>query len=161
MPALTNQRWERYAQALVSGKSTEEAYRIAGYAPNRGNATRLKANEAIKKRVAELQGKAEDRAVVDRAWVLERLMRNVRIAMGEETVRLTILPKTGKAEDKLRKPVEIEVTDRDGTVANNALKLLGQELGMFVEQSESRNVNWTISDSPSEADWADAFVTQH
>ena len=34
---------------------------------------------------------------------------------------------------------------KDGSVANRALELLGKELGMFVEHSENRNVNYTIS----------------
>ena len=33
----------------------------------------------------------------------------------------------------------------NGSVANRALELLGKELGMFVEHSENRNVNYTVS----------------
>jgi hypothetical protein len=37
---------------------------------------------------------------------------------------------------------------------------LGQKDQRHIE-GETRSVNYNISDSPSEADWADAFVTQH
>lgn len=64
MPSLTNPKHERFAQELAKGKTSDEAYRLAGYAENRGNATRLKANESVMKRVAELAGRSADRAVV-------------------------------------------------------------------------------------------------
>lgn len=64
MPVLPNQRHEAFAQALAKGKTADEAYTLAGFKPNRGNATRLKANESIRKRVEELQGKVAEKA----AW---------------------------------------------------------------------------------------------
>jgi hypothetical protein len=39
-------------------------------------------------------------------------------------------------------------------------QFLGQKDQRHID-GETRNVNWNISDSPSETDWADAFVTQH
>jgi hypothetical protein len=55
MAILSNSRHERFAQALASGKSADEAYAEAGYARNRCNAARLKTKENIGQRVAELQ----------------------------------------------------------------------------------------------------------
>lgn len=57
MPILENGKHEDFCLAIVEGQSVEDAYVSAGYAPNRGNATRLKANEVIRLRIEELQGK--------------------------------------------------------------------------------------------------------
>ena len=64
MPMLANPRHERFAQELAKGKSADQAYQNAGYAANRGNARRMKANEHVQKRVAELQGRAAERTEV-------------------------------------------------------------------------------------------------
>jgi phage terminase small subunit len=42
MGTLANQRHERFAQALAQGKSATEAYALAGYKANDGNASRMK-----------------------------------------------------------------------------------------------------------------------
>ena len=55
MPALKNQKWEMFAQALVEGKSANQAYVSAGYKYNEGNSIRLKGNEKVSARVQELQ----------------------------------------------------------------------------------------------------------
>jgi hypothetical protein len=55
MAILPNPRHERFAQALASGKTADEAYADAGYARNRCNAARLKTNDNVGRRVAELQ----------------------------------------------------------------------------------------------------------
>jgi phage terminase small subunit len=64
LPALTNPRQERFAQELSKGKTGDEAYVLAGYKRNKDNASRLKANESILGRLAELQGRAAKRAEV-------------------------------------------------------------------------------------------------
>jgi hypothetical protein len=64
MAILPNPRHEKFAQALAEGKPASSAYEEAGYSPNDGNAVRLKGNEKIKSRVAELQGQGAERAVV-------------------------------------------------------------------------------------------------
>lgn len=73
MPFLTNARHEAFAQALAKGKTADEAYALAGFKPNRGNATRLKANDSIQKRVLELQTKVADKAVWTAAERLQSL----------------------------------------------------------------------------------------
>ena len=52
---LENPRHEAFAQALASGHSADEAYVLAGYSRNRGNAARLKADERVRGRVTMLQ----------------------------------------------------------------------------------------------------------
>lgn len=74
MPALTNPKHERFAQELAKGKTADEAYQEAGYAENRGNATRLKANERVASRVAEIQERAAVRAEITVAGLTEELV---------------------------------------------------------------------------------------
>lgn len=75
MATLKNAKWERFAHGLFAGLSADEAYEAAGYAPNRGNAARLKANESILKRLAELQERASEKAEWTAADRLEALKR--------------------------------------------------------------------------------------
>src|SRR5690606_16820516 len=62
MPVLPNPRHESFAQALAKGKTADEAYALAGYKPNRGNAIRLKANESVRSRVQEIVGRVAEKA---------------------------------------------------------------------------------------------------
>lgn len=77
MPVLRNAKHEAFAQALAQGKTADEAYAQAGYKPNRGNATRMKANESIVKRIGEIQSRASEKAewsAADRLLALKRIM---------------------------------------------------------------------------------------
>ena len=47
MPVLRNVRHENFAHELTKGKVAHEAYVLAGYRPNRGNATRLCTGNAV------------------------------------------------------------------------------------------------------------------
>ena len=58
MPALRNPRHERFAQCLFEGKPASTAYVEAGYVFNEGNSIRLKGNEKVQTRLAELQAQA-------------------------------------------------------------------------------------------------------
>lgn len=75
MPMLSNAKHERFCQELAKGKSANEAYVLAGYAQNDGNAIRLKGNERILARVAELLGRAAVRAELTVATVADNLLR--------------------------------------------------------------------------------------
>jgi hypothetical protein len=103
MRALSNPKHERFAQEVVNGASASEAYKRAGYRPNRGDASILRNRPTIIRRIADLQdfnqevaGKlaatqevARSRAIervverfaLSKAWVLERLRENVERAM--------------------------------------------------------------------------------
>ncbi len=54
MAGLKNSRHERFAQEVARGKSAAEAYVLAGYKPNKGNPSTLKADQRISQRVDEL-----------------------------------------------------------------------------------------------------------
>jgi phage terminase small subunit len=73
MPILRNPRREKFAQELAAGHSAAEAYKRAGYKPNYGNCIRLKGNERVAARVAEIQYGGAARAEVTIASVLGEL----------------------------------------------------------------------------------------
>jgi hypothetical protein len=127
MPALKNQRHECFAQALAAGKSASSAYEEAGYVPNRGNASTLKAKQNIIDRVTELHGQKQDRLVLSRQYVVDALLEITEKALG-------------------RKPVKIGTDGREvyvyrGDVANRAIHLAGLECGMFTNRKEVEHFN--------------------
>lgn len=66
MSALQNPQHETFCQAISRGKSSLDAYAIAGYSPNKGNASTLRSKPKIKARLLELleqHHRIEDRAV--------------------------------------------------------------------------------------------------
>ena len=71
MAPLRNTKHELFAQGLAEGKSMTEAYRAAGYKPNRSHASRLVAKGNIKGRVAELQ----DAAAAETQITIESLIK--------------------------------------------------------------------------------------
>jgi len=75
MPALANPKHERFAQALAKGETADAAYVLAGYEENRGNATRLKANESVEARVAEILERAATRVEITVASISDRLLK--------------------------------------------------------------------------------------
>ena len=82
---LSNHKHERFAQALIKGANTDEAYAEAGYKPNRGNAGRLKANEHIRRRVATLQRQMADKIIekapITKGYVLAQSVKLHELSM--------------------------------------------------------------------------------
>jgi phage terminase small subunit len=131
---------EAFVRAYLKTGNASDAYRMAYDAqdmkPESVNreAKALLDHPKIAPRIQSLIDKAAEKSVLSKAWVLERLMRNARIAMGEEPVRMT---KTFKdKETGTVTEVVLEVIDPDKAGANRALELLGKELGMFVDRAE-------------------------
>ncbi len=125
---LKNQRHERFVLGLFEGKTDGKAYKDAGYKPDRGNATRLTANDSIQARLAFLQSQVAEEAVIDAAWVTKRLVENVGRAMQAVEVMDSDGKRTG-------------VYTYQGAVANKALELLGRNIGMFKDERPDVNVN--------------------
>ena len=145
MPILSNPRHELFSQLLASGKTVEASYEEAGFKPNRGNASTLKQNQSISKRVSEIlaereqihaegTAKAIETVALTQEWVLTRLMENAERALQH----VAVLDKDGKPTGEYR---------YDGNVANRALELLGKQQGMFIDRHEvgqpNRFANWT------------------
>jgi phage terminase small subunit len=81
VPALPNHRWERFAQELAKSKPADQDNQAAGSTQNRGNATRLKQNERINARVAEIIDRAAVRAEVTQASLIEEAEEARLLAM--------------------------------------------------------------------------------
>ena len=80
MTTLENSRQELFCLGLVEGKTANQAYADAGYSPNAGNATRLKGNERIAARVADLQARALNRHDVTMDSVSRQLQEDRELA---------------------------------------------------------------------------------
>jgi phage terminase small subunit len=87
MSLLKNPKHERFAQELAGGKTADEAYKGAGYVANRFNASRLKTNEHVLRRVTELQSRAADGVVISRQKILEELASMALAPLGHEVVK--------------------------------------------------------------------------
>lgn len=98
MPALKNAKHERFAQGLAKGETADAAYENAGYKPNRGNATRLKANESVSQRVAEIQGKAAERAEITVADIAKQLDEDRTFARQMKSASAAVAATMGKAK---------------------------------------------------------------
>ena len=114
MPALKNDRHERFAQGLAKGLSADEAYREAGYKPNRGNAIRLKANENVLKRLSELQEQNARKTAVTVQSLTEELEEARGLALSEKQSSAAVSATMGKA--KLH-GFAVEKRHHSGTVA--------------------------------------------
>lgn len=136
MPALKNRKHEHFAQLIYEGNSQTKAYGLAGFSPHGSHASTLANSPSVKARVAELfehrretERKANERAVsklaLSKEWILERLMWNAERALrGKPLVDRNGI-QTGQFTGK-----------PEGSVANRALELLGNHLGMWIHRVE-------------------------
>lgn len=95
---LKNARHERFAQELAKGKSKLGSYKVAGYEPDRGAATRLSANISIVKRVGELKAKAAERVIVSVADIAQQLDEDREFARELEHSAAAVSATMGKAK---------------------------------------------------------------
>lgn len=84
MPVLSNPKHEHFAQLRAKGAAAAEAFVEAGYRPNRGNAVRLKTNERVEARVAELLARGQARHDVTLDTITEKLVRAYNMAASQE-----------------------------------------------------------------------------
>jgi phage terminase small subunit len=59
----------QFAQALATGKSVTEAYALAGFKKDKGNASRLAANKSVAARVRELKETIAEKVIMTQAEV--------------------------------------------------------------------------------------------
>jgi len=131
MATLKNARHEIFAQEIVKGVSGREAYKIAGFSVSNDNAadasaSRLLRDVKVQARIAELQQKAQARALV---------------TLEEHIEQLKVLRDQAKTNNQLSAAIAAEVKR-------------GELMGYYIERRESTNTNYNISDKPlSEDDW--------
>lgn len=113
MPALRNPKYEKFASELAELKSPLDAFKAAGFAPHRGNATRLAKRPEILARKLELLEEAAEFADVRRVRVLVEIDRVGRANLrdfydaGGKLIPIAALPRPLAAAIK---EVEVDVT---------------------------------------------------
>lgn len=119
------------------GGNATQAYMRAGYKVKNERVAEAAASRllskvivaaAIEKQQSAMVAKAEEKAEISRQWVLDGLKANYERAM-------TVVP---VLDAKGQRTGEFTYS---GSVANRSLELIGKEIGMFVERSESKNLN--------------------
>ncbi len=98
MPVLDNPKHELFAQELAKGKSQVEAYEIAGYVPNDGNATKLAANPEVQERVKEITGRAAVRAELTIEGLISEAAEIQALAVKLEQPSAAVAALTAKAK---------------------------------------------------------------
>lgn len=81
---LKNHKHEQFVQALIKGETLARAYVTAGYKPNEKNAARLKKNEGVGARLAELQSKVAEKTVVTAEALTDRLLKIAEKGEGKD-----------------------------------------------------------------------------
>lgn len=154
MGVLPNPKHELFAQELAQGKTATEAYVIAGYKDNDGNASKLAAK--VQDRVKEITGRAAEKVGVTIERVLEELAKIGFANMldyvtingsGEPIIDLSALTREQAAA--IQEVIVDTHNEREGedTVAvrrvrfklldkRAALVDMGKHLGMFKERVE-------------------------
>jgi phage terminase small subunit len=128
MPVLKNPRRERFAQFLAQGKTTGDAYELAGYRRNASNASHMARNEEITNRVTEINSKTLERERATAAVAAER----------------AVITRQGLIE--MARDVYVQAKDAGQTsAAVAALKEIGVLSGIRIERSERG--------APGEFDW--------
>ena len=98
MPVLSNPKHERFAQELAKGKSANEAYVLAGYSENDGNAIRLKGNERIAARLSELLERSARKTEITVESLKDMLIEDRQLAreLGQTAAAVSAVDKLGK-----------------------------------------------------------------
>lgn len=161
MPAIKNVKWERYCQNLAAGMSMLDAYKGAGFKPDRGNASRLQQKDNIARRVAEIlekreliDSKATEKAIEKLAITKEAVIAEIaKIAFsnasdffewGPDGVK--IKPSSELTTDQLSVVSEVQETRAKGhgestikiklSDKQSALEKLGRHFGAFRDKVE-------------------------
>lgn len=129
--ALTPKQ-QAFITAYLKTGNASEAYRKSYNAVNMKDKTiNRKAHDVlmhpkVKAALAKVEQKSIEAAVLTRQWVLERLMRNALMALGEAPITTTTTVDGVTTTET--------ITKVDHAAANKALELLGKvdNLGMFV-----------------------------
>ena len=115
-----NARQRKFVREYPKDSNALQAAIRAGYSPKtaKQQGSALLTHPVIRALLDKKEAKAQETALVDRAWVLAKLRENVVRAMTLEQV----LDREGNPTGEYT---------YQGNVANKALELLGKDMGMF------------------------------
>jgi phage terminase small subunit len=126
---LKNPRWESFCQELFKGEPASTAYETAGYCFNEGNAIRLKGNEKVQARLAELQLDAQKHSEVTVASLLGELEEARVRATSLNQMSAAVKSITSKAAISGLLTQKIEVTEQPRDFATcNTIEEVGTAL---------------------------------
>ena len=143
---LDNPKHEAFAQEVAKGKTLCKAYVLAGYADDRGNASKLHQITTIKDRIKELTAEAAARAGVSIERVLKELAKIGFSNLGDYVSPSGVVDISRVTPEQFAAIGEVQ-TDTIGDVSRVKLKLLdklralndlGRHLGMFVDKTETK-----------------------
>ena len=142
MAPLNNARHEAFCRALFEGKSADEAFVIAGYKRNRGNASRLKANESVSRRLAELQHEAAKSAKITIESICEELSEATAVAKskGQAQAMVSASALRAKLAGLMTERIEIGAPGAfDGLTSTAAIvdRVLEQLIERFIPLDET------------------------
>lgn len=127
---------QRFVDEYIKLGNAVEAYKLAYDCTNmkptsvRRAAKEMLRHPVVSDHIASYRKKSEEDAIVTRRWVLDRLMKNAQMALGEIPTPVSVKNKeTGEFET-------VEVVAVDIPAANKSLELLGKldTIGMFVDR---------------------------
>lgn len=153
MPILSDPAYEKFAQGLVAGKTAIKAFTDAGFAHNYGNCIRLKQHPDVKARVAEILGRAANRAEITIADVVTELAKigfvDIRgmftddgsikrvedidddTAAAISSIEVITRRVPGGDADEVEQVAKFKLYDKRAALVD-----IGKHLGMFVERVE-------------------------
>jgi phage terminase small subunit len=128
MPAISNAKHEYFAQELAKGKTADEAYQLAGYKANRHNASRLKTNETILGRVAEIMERKAVRAEVTVSVLSDMLFEDRKLArdLGQPAAAVSAVEKLAKLHGLMIERKEVRTGNLDELPADSITELREQ-----------------------------------
>ena len=94
-----NVKQELFAQGIAKGLSQLRAYVEAGYKPSEGAACRLSSNVKVAARIAELQAKGADKALVTVETINEKLIESYEMA--EQMKQAAAMTQAAMAQAKI------------------------------------------------------------
>lgn len=166
MPTLLTPKEEKFCQRTADGECADQAYQLAGYKPNRANASRLRRKEHIQQRITEileyrqsLEDRATERVIQKLAISKETVLGELaKIAFANMADYMKVGPDGAPTlnfgeltRDQSAALIEITVEEfRDGRTDSrevrrvkfklgdkrSALVDLGKHLGLFIERVE-------------------------
>lgn len=123
MPILSKPKHERFAQEVAKGKTAEEAYTLAGYAPSLKNAQRLKSSEGVRARVQELLSRVAERTKKSIEDILAQLDEDREFARDCQQPAAALSATMGQAKVLGYLREKIEHTGEDGGPIKASIKV--------------------------------------
>jgi hypothetical protein len=135
MPALKNQRHEKFCLALFQGATATQAYIDAGYKPCRQNAARLMSKDDIRQRLAELQNETVATAKVTIESIYRELDEAAAIARskGQGQAMVSVATMRAKLAGLLTERVEVGAPGSFDGLTTTA-QIVDRELELLIER---------------------------